>query len=398
MNAVAKPAYLFVLPWSLSHVGGVNQVVINLGREMQRAGSYEPIVLVNDWESVDPVWQEEHGLRTVRWRIREWRAEMGFKESLAFGFWLRRFRQAFGQFCKTHQIAVVNVHYPGASLHTIDRLIGEPALPVPLIVSFHGADLTALQSASDKDQPYWRNLLQRVAAIIVCSKNMHMRVVDAFGKGVMPTVIHNGLDSAAFVALAGSAPQSPTRNILNVAKFETKKGQDVLIEAFASLADDYPDLRLVFVGATALALDTLRKLCIECGIADRVQFFPDTPHHEVAVFFRQASVFVLPSREEPFGIVLLEAGAFGLPVVASRVGGIEEILTDHVTGRLVAVGDAPALANAIRSLLDAKEDAAAMGHRLQLHVADNFTWAVAHAAYVRLAATAINAHRIGNSR
>ena len=82
--------------------------------------------------------------------------------------------------------------------------------------------------------------------------------------------------------------------------------------------------------------------------------------------------------------MLLEAGAFGLPVVASRVGGIPEILTDGITGRLVAPDDPAELALCLRSLLDSPAASQEIGARLRQHVLSNFTWNVAHEKYVTL--------------
>lgn len=385
MHTYAKPStYLFVLPWSLVHLGGVNQVVINLAREMVKSGTFEPIVLIADWDAVDPFWEEVHGLRTVRWRIHSYQATMSLKERIAFFLWERRFRPAFQRFCRAHRVAAINLHYPGPPAFTLDRITKRFERVIPLILSFHGSDVSSLRSAPVSAIAQWRRLLLRTEGIVVCSNDLGRRVVEVFGNEVIPRVIHNGIDAVAFVAMAGSPKPTGDRFILNVAKFEEKKGQDVLVAAFAAIADVYADVNLVLVGATDKALPALKDLCVRKGIESRVYFFPDTQHHQVAEFFQRAEIFALPSRQEPFGIVLLEAGAFALPVVASRVGGIPEILTDGVTGRLVAPDKPAELALCLRSLLDSPAAAQEMGARLHQHVLSNFTWTVAHEKYVAL--------------
>jgi glycosyltransferase involved in cell wall biosynthesis len=385
IHAALVPAYLFVLPWSLQHLGGVNQVVINLAREMQRAGSFEPIVLIDDWNAPEPVWEHIHGLRTVRWCIRPFGLRMGIKERLAFGWWLRKFRPAFRGFCEEHRVAAINPHYPGLSVFTLEMVNSACAQSPPLILSFHGTDLTCLGQSHADDLARWRQLLLRASNTVVCSIDMAQRLVETFGAMAHTTVIHNGLDASAFVAMAGGGDDAPARpTILNVAKFEGQKGQDVLIKAFAELAKEFPAWDLVLVGATDKALEPMRALCHTLGVADRVKFYPDTQHQQVANFFRRASVFVLPSRQESFGIVLLEAGAFSLPVIASRVGGIPEILTDGETGCLVPADDVPALAKAMRTLLTHPARAASLGQQLQRHVQANFDWSQAHDKYARL--------------
>ncbi|WP_114971814.1 glycosyltransferase family 4 protein [Rhodoferax ferrireducens] len=382
--ASQRSTYLFVLPWSLAHLGGVNQVIINLAREMVKSAVFDPIVLIADWSAIDPIWEEVNGLKTVRWRIRPYPSKMGIKEGLVFWLWEQRFCPAFRRFCREHRVAVINPHYPGSTAFALDRITNCFDTFIPLILSFHGTDVNSLRSASADTIAQWRRLLLRVSGVVVCSDELSRRLTRILGIEVVPRVIHNGIDASAFTAMAGSQIPTGERFILNVGKFEQTKGQDVLIEAYAAIADEYADVDLVFIGATDNALTSLQEQCRRKGVAERVHFFPDTPHYRMAEFFQRATVFALPSRQESFGIVLLEAGAFALPVVASRVGGIPEILTDGVTGRLVAPDDPAELALCLRSLLDIPATAQAMGRRLQYRVLTNFTWTAALTKYAAL--------------
>ncbi|APW36070.1 hypothetical protein RD110_01660 [Rhodoferax koreense] len=388
MSRTAKqPTYLFVLSWSLAYLGGVNQVVINLARQMERDGQLRSIVLVADWEAAEPVWETSHGLTVVRWRLRTWQAGMRLKERLAYWWWERRFRHDFARFCEEHQVVAVNCHYPGASAFTLQRAAARLRRAVALILSFHGADLTQLAALDDAALTPWRRLAARAKAAVVCSSDLGERFATVFGRATVPVVIHNGLDVEYFRALAdGAAPAGPRRTILSVGRFEDKKGQDVLIDAFAAIAAAHPDADLVLLGASAVGsnLPALQAQCARLGIANRVLFFPDTPHHEVAGFYQRATVFALPSRQEPFGIAILEAGAFSLPVVASRVGGIPEIITEGEHGLLVAPDDAAVLAQALRTLLAAPDEARAMGRRLHERVMATFSWRTACQQYVAL--------------
>lgn len=377
----ARRTYLFVLPWSLKHLGGVNQVVINLAREMQKAGIFEPLVLITDWNAKAPVWEEMYGLKTVRWRIRPFHQSTNFKEQLAYWLWERNFRPAFRRFCREYKVVAINPHYINSSAITLGHIIRGITNPIHLILSFHGADVNSYVGASADEIAVWQQFLQRADCIVVCSSDLGNRVRDVFGDDLITKVVHNGLDVDAFVATADNRISSDRRVILNVGKFEIKKGQDILIKAFAKIAGDYPDVDLVLVGATDSALPMLEDLCIYEGIVERVRFCPDIPHDQVANFFKQATIFALPSRQEPFGIVILEAGAFDLPVVASRVGGIPEILTDGYTGRLVSPDDHVELAACIRSLLDNRSESGAMAARLHNRVVSDFTWTAAYEKY-----------------
>lgn len=382
---ITKRSYLFVLPWSLDHVGGVNQVVINLAHEMRSEGSLQPIVLITDWQAPSPIFGESHGIRTVRWRIRGIRPDMGLKERLAFSLWESRFRHDFLNFCRTFNVSVVNPHYVGPSSLTIERVVSKIDSRIPVLFSFHGSDIATIDSEPLTVKLLWQETLSRRQSAIACSKDLQRRIREALGDNIQPHVVYNGINVETFWASAqdrGSAGKE--KIILNVGKFEHKKGQDILIQAFANIAADYPDTRLVLLGATDRELPALKKLCEIKEVAERVSFFPDVPHSRIADFYNNATIFVLPSRQEALGLVLLEAGAFALPVIASKVGGIPEVITDGVTGRLVTAEHVEELACCLKSLLDSPDTSKRMGERLHQHVKENFSWRLAMQKYLDL--------------
>ncbi len=379
------PAYLFVLPWSPQHVGGVNQVVLNLAKEMKRHQSFRPIILVTDWSATLPVWDVVDGIEMVRWRVHALAQSMGVKARMALAIWLAAFRSKIKRFIDDHNIAVVNPHFAGGNAVPLCRLIQKLDPRVAIIMSFHGSDLTRIRAAGPKWISVWWDLLKGIDATVVCSNDLAKRVTDTFSGDVTPVVIHNGVNSASFQSAAREKSPWNGRYILSIGTFEDQKGHDVLVKAFASIAGDYEDLCLLMLGATASRLPDLRAMCEAENLSGRVHFFPDTPHVEVATFCKHASVFALPSRQEAFGIVLLEAGCFSLPVVASRVGGIPDIITDRQTGLLVRPDAPEELAQALRIVLDDQALALAMGRRLNAVVTSRFTWEAAHNQYLTLA-------------
>jgi glycosyltransferase involved in cell wall biosynthesis len=376
--------YLFVIPWGLNHVGGVNQVVINLAAEMVKAGSFKPIVLIDDWNAPKPVWGKFGTMDVVRWRIRTHTPDAGLKHRCMYAWWKRRFGSAFKKFCTDYGVAAINLHYPGNNAFSLVDVLKQHLENLPVLLSFHGTDLKSIEDANAPERTRWTSLTRHVSGVVACSHDLSRRINASMGPIQGLSVIHNGVNTESFVSqrLPSVKPSEP--GLLSVGKFERKKGQDVLIKAFAFIASDYPNLRLVLVGAKDVELRNLQKLCVASGLEARVSFFTDVPHAQIADHFNQASIFVLPSRQEPFGIVLLEAGCFSLPVIASKVGGIPEIIEDGTTGLLVEHDQPHELALALRSLLDNPAKGKAMGKALQLRVSREFTWTHAHDQYVRL--------------
>lgn len=283
------PCHLFVLPWSLEHLGGVNQVVISLAHAMLASDAVRPLVLICDWDAPRPVWEEMHGVQTVRWRIRPWPAQGATKERLAFLVWMWRFRSVFERFCQAHQVATINLHYPGSIAFTLDHAVQRFQRPLPFVFSFHGSDTVQLQESAPAAKAQWRAVLARADRLVVCSADLGDRVVQALGEGLPLQLVYNGIDAASFKALPAAASTAPLhitgRVILTVGKFVALKGQDVLVRAFAQLAQNTPDLQLVLVGAHGNALEMLRQLCVKEGIQERVHFFIDVPHPQIAGFF-----------------------------------------------------------------------------------------------------------------
>jgi glycosyltransferase involved in cell wall biosynthesis len=121
-------------------------------------------------------------------------------------------------------------------------------------------------------------------------------------------------------------------------------------------------------------LDEYAGLARTLQIMDQVHFLGHVEHGKLPAHYAKADLLVLPSRMESFGLVLVEAMACGLPVVATRVGGIPEVVEDGVTGLLVPPNDPEALAEGINSLLEDPDRMKAMGARGRERAKEHFTW------------------------
>lgn len=244
----------------------------------------------------------------------------------------------------------------------------------PLVATFH--------SWSDTDRVYrliapaGRAVARRLDARVAVSPAAQVYAAEALGLPMGSfRVIPNGIDVAQF---RDAAPlndlRDPTRPLLLfVGRLEPRKGLDVLIRAFLRIRAADPRVRLCVVGEGAQR--TRCQQMIPASIRHDALFVGHVAEAEKARYFASADLFIAPNLGgESFGIVLLEAMAAGLPVVASDIPGFRSVMHDGREGRLVTTGDAPALAETILTLLSNDKLRRAMSAEGARHAAE-FDWA-----------------------
>jgi colanic acid/amylovoran biosynthesis glycosyltransferase len=160
-------------------------------------------------------------------------------------------------------------------------------------------------------------------------------------------VVHCGVDSGAF---SRRTPYPAAGPILAVGRLVADKGFGVLLEALRLLADDGVDARLVLVGSGPKA-DALAAQAAALGVADRVTFAGAVSHDAIRDHYEHAAVFCSASFAEGIPVVLMEAMALEVPVVATRIAGVPELVEEGVSGRLVTPGRPDELADALAGLL-----------------------------------------------
>jgi glycosyltransferase involved in cell wall biosynthesis len=207
----------------------------------------------------------------------------------------------------------------------------------------------------------------RRIAVDAASQAAYHTAVSCFGRelireytGDSPRLIvtHLGVDGSVFRPLADNSQRSLDQ-IVYVGRLVPVKGVDTLLRAMSALVRRRPALRLLIIGGkiygtTSKDTDRIRQLADDLHLGSKVEIAGPRPQEAVADAMRRSTLLVLPSRSETFGSVLIEALASGIPVVATRCGGPEDIVTNEV-GRLVPKEDPEALATAIDLVLDSLE-------------------------------------------
>ncbi|HTX19065.1 MAG TPA: glycosyltransferase family 4 protein [Bacteroidota bacterium] len=157
-----------------------------------------------------------------------------------------------------------------------------------------------------------------------------------------------------------------------VARLRSEKGHRFLLEAMPAVLGDVPDCELLVVG-DGPDKEVLRSLASKLGIADRVIWMGERNSGETYRLYGAMDILVVPSEFEGFGLSAAEGMAAGLPVIASDVGGLREVVADGSTGYLVPFGERTRLASAIVSLLLSPERREAMGKTGQRRVGELFS-------------------------
>jgi len=193
-------------------------------------------------------------------------------------------------------------------------------------------------------------------------------------------IIPNGIELSEYADLPpkGSFKEKfnipkDTKIVLYLGRIHTIKGIDFLVKAYAHLIKKFKNILLVVVGPDDGYLDKLRWLISSLNIADDVLLTGSLYGKDKLEAYVDADIFVLPSRYEIFGNVVLESYACSKPVVGTRVGGLQDIVFDGKTGLLVKPGDVKELYSAIFTLLNDDESRISMGMQARKVVEEKFS-------------------------
>jgi mannosyltransferase len=222
-----------------------------------------------------------------------------------------------------------------------------------------------------------RWLIRRMDAIIATSDfsaSYLKREASVIPHGVDIDIYRPASDRAAAFAESGL----PGRYAIGCfGRVRAQKGSDVFVEAMCRLLPRFPDFAAVIVGAVTpeqmpFAAE-LRKRIEAAGLASRIVITGELPIEEVQRWYQRVTIYAFTSRNEGFGLTLIEAMAAGTALVAARAGAAELVVENGVTGVLVPPGDADALVAALEPLMRDPERAAAIGERARQRVLEKFS-------------------------
>lgn len=311
-------------------LGGVEELSRQLAMELTRQG-HGVAVMANRWPRDLPRVERLDGIDVHRLPLRTRGA--GWKSEVSYRLTSSLVQREVTRLVRAHRADVVHVIcvWPGVT-YALDACA---ALGVPVVTTLQGEltmDANKLYEKSEAARGVLRRALSESREVSACSAHT-LGEAQAFAAEAMggdASVVPNGIAPGDFAHAV--AHQHARPYMLAMGRHVEQKGFDLLLRAWASVRPAGLDLLIAGDGPERAALQALSR---SLGIADTVQFVGRADRERVASLLAGCSLFVLSSRHEPFGIVLLEAMASGAPVLATRVGGVPEVVEEGVSGLLV---------------------------------------------------------------
>lgn len=248
------------------------------------------------------------------------------------------------------------------------------AAAIPLIVHFHGFD-ASMHEVTTQNAKTYPVLFQTAAAVIAVSRPMQRKLVSL---GAPPDKVHRAFCGVDCRAFHGGDPAKAPAGFITVGRFTAKKAPDLTLRAFAKVHRAHPEAELRMIG-DGVMLPDCRKLARDLGVADAVTFLGAQPPAVVQAEMRRARCLVQHSIEAPSGdsegtpISVIEAGATGIPVVATRHAGIPDIVVDGVTGFLVEEHDVDGMAERMIHIVEDPDLAGRLGQVARVRIERHFS-------------------------
>jgi glycosyltransferase involved in cell wall biosynthesis len=340
-----------VTPFFWPSQGGVEHATLSLARELRSLCDISVQTL-----------NATSGDRVPTWRY--WTAGLPERET-AQGIEVQRhsfFRMPVLGFCSPGLIAAVNrsrpdiVHVQGFSM-IFNNLLLQLVAGGSFVLTLHGLYEGMEKLRSSRLWPIVSPLIAHYLggfdSLVVLSQmdRTSLKALSYPPRGAV--VIPNGVDAGRFAKCEDFVIRDGRKSILCVARFDTNKGHEDLVQALAITKDAGVDFRAYLVGGVVDAryLRKIERLTGEMGLGEDVCIRPSISDAQLADCYLASDVFVLPSRQETSPLVILEAMHAGLPIIATKVGGIPELVADGVHGYLVEPARPEHLAEKLTMLL-----------------------------------------------
>lgn len=246
----------------------------------------------------------------------------------------------------------------------------------PMITTIHGQDLYITINKNKNCKVALNKVFKKADKIITVSSKLKKMAANDIGFNDKIMVIGNGVPFNKIIAKKDntlSGKMANSKIILSASSLFYRKGIYFNLRAFSKLVDKYTDLKYQIIG-DGPEKNRLKKFAIDLGINNQVEFLGKLSHENVLSYMARADIFSLPSWNEGFGVVYIEAMAQGKPVIGCRGEGIEDFVEHKKTGMLVKPKNIDNLVEALDFLLSFPDEARIIGVKARNLVLENYTW------------------------
>jgi glycosyltransferase involved in cell wall biosynthesis len=243
----------------------------------------------------------------------------------------------------------------------------------PSIVSVWGTDVLEAPHLTPLHRWITKHALARAGVVTATGRRLAEATMPFMPEGKDVIVVPYGVDLDEFSPRRDQIRTNGRLVVGAVSRLSPEKGFNYLLSAVTRLRDRGVELDVRFAGAGPSRGD-LERMARDLGIADRVHFEGEVQHEDVPAVLAQLDIFAMPSTWEGFGVSALEASAMELPVVASNIHGIPDVVVDGETGILVSPTDVEALASAIERLANDESLRRSMGQAGRAYVEREYRW------------------------
>ncbi|MBS1807869.1 MAG: N-acetyl-alpha-D-glucosaminyl L-malate synthase BshA [Acidobacteria bacterium] len=288
---------------------------------------------------------------------------------------------------ETEKLDLMHMHYavPHATAAFLAREIYKPIRYLPFVTTLHGTDIT-LVGAHKSFLPVTKFSIEQSDSVTSISQFLAAETSRTFGYEQVE-IIPNFINAEVYYrrdnrALRQQLAPNGEKILMHVSNFRPVKRITDCVRTLALLrARCEQCVRLVMCG-DGPEMEKAQNLAAELGVADDVFFAGSVPN--IADYLSVADVFMLPSETESFGLAALEAMACEVPVIATRVGGLPEVVREGETGCLVPFGDIQAMADCAGKLFDNEALRLEMGRRARAIAIEEFTTERVIPQYIQL--------------
>lgn len=279
------------------------------------------------------------------------------EESYERGFYIHRLHRTRNRFIspfvfcidivKTVQRINPDIVHAQSLAIAVPSLITKKFYKIPYVVWGQGSDVYLPEPLTKMTS---RTVMKNADSVIALTEDMKQTMWSIYDRDIV--VIPNGVELKEYTnETSVKVINDAGKRILFVGRLHQVKGVRYLLQAMKIVHKKMHDVQLILVG-DGEEREHLEFLTADLAIKECVEFAGKVPHEKVQVYMNQAEVFVLPSLSEGFPVTIIEAMACGLPIVATRVRGVSEIIEDGINGYLVDPKDPVQIARALLKILD----------------------------------------------